>query len=94
MIDTRVLLDPTGERQVATRERAPRLGSLKQASVALLDISKPRGDVFLDCLEALLRARGVGVTRFRKPTYARPAPLELRREIAARCQALIEALAD
>jgi hypothetical protein len=87
-------MDPTSERAVARREPAARPASLSGVTVGLLDISKPRGDVFLDRLETLLRARGIGVERFRKPTYAKPAPYELRREIAARCQAVIEALAD
>jgi hypothetical protein len=34
------------------------------------------------------------VARFRKPTFAKPAPPDVRREIAARCQVVIEALAD
>jgi hypothetical protein len=50
--------------------------------------------VFLERLERLLCDRGITVERFRKPTFAKPAPHELRREIAARCQAVIEALAD
>ena len=29
-----------------------------------------------------------------KPTFTKPAPHDLRREIAARCDAVIEALAD
>ena len=91
---TRVLLDPTNERALAERERAPRPDRLSDLSVGLLDISKPRGDVFLDRLESLLRERGLRVERFRKPTYTKPAPQDLRREIASRCQVVIEALAD
>ena len=45
---TRILLDPTGERRPARRERLPRLPSLDGRTVGLLDISKPRGDLFLD----------------------------------------------
>lgn len=89
-----VLLDPTNERSSAEREGASRPTSLQGLTVGLLDISKPRGDVFLDRLEALLRQRGLQVERFRKPTYAKPAPADLRRDIAARCQVVIEALAD
>ena len=62
--------------------------------MALLDIRKPRGDVFLDELEALLRERGIEVLREAKPTFTKPAPVDLRREIAERCDAVIEALAD
>jgi hypothetical protein len=90
---TRLLLDPTNERATAQREPAPR-PPLAGLTVGLLDISKPRGDVFLDRLEGLLRERGVQVERFRKPTFAKPAPPDLRREIAQRCQVIVEALAD
>jgi hypothetical protein len=90
----RYLLDPSNERAPAVREGAPRLESFSGVTVGLLDISKPRGDVFLERLEALLRERSIGVERYRKPTFAKAAPHELRREIAARCQAVIEALAD
>ena len=91
---TRVLLDPTNERAVAEHPRAARPEQLDGLTVGLLDISKPRGDVFLDRLGGLLRERGVRVERFRKPTYTKPAPQDLRREIASRCQVVIEALAD
>ena len=39
-------------------------------------------------------ARGVEVMRYRKPTFTKPAPADLRHEIATRCDAVIEALAD
>jgi hypothetical protein len=41
-----------------------------------------------------LRERGLTVRREAKPTFTKPAPADLRREIAARCDAVIEALAD
>ena len=86
------ILDPTAEREAADRPLAPRAGAPR--TIALLDIRKPRGDVFLDELEALLRCRGHEVLREAKPTFTRPAPHDLRRDIAARCDAVIEALAD
>jgi hypothetical protein len=89
-----VLLDPTSERQPAVRDRSPRPPLIAGRTVALLDISKPRGDVFLDRLEELFTARGVEVLRFRKPTFAKPAPADLRHEISVRCEAVVEALAD
>jgi hypothetical protein len=89
-----VLLDPTSERSPAHRPLAPRLSSLVGRRVALLDISKPRGDVFLDRVEQLLRERGAEVSRFRKPTFAKPAPTDLRHEITVKSEAVIEALAD
>jgi hypothetical protein len=92
---SKTLLDPTSERQASTaRERAKRTGGLAGTHVALLDISKPRGSVFLDRVEELLRARGLDVRRFTKPTFTKPAPVDLRHEITARCDVVIEALAD
>lgn len=86
------ILDPTAERESSTRPLAPRTGPPRR--IALLDIRKPRGDVFLDELELLLTARGHEVQRTAKPTFTKPAPPDLRREIAERCDAVIEALAD
>jgi hypothetical protein len=86
------ILDPTGELDAVERPLAPRDGEPRR--VALLDIRKPRGDVFLDELEALLRERGVEAVRTQKPTFTKPAPADVRREIARDCEAVIEALAD
>ena len=90
----RVILDPTSERSLGVRARLPRLARLSGARIGLLDISKARGDVFLDRLEAKLSGAGAQVLRFRKPTFTKPAPVDLRQEIATRCDAVIEALAD
>ncbi|NQY58055.1 MAG: hypothetical protein HRT86_16525 [Ilumatobacteraceae bacterium] len=91
---TRTLLDPTSERTVAERARLARPSSVDGLTVGLLDISKPRGDVFLDRLEQRLVAHGASVKRYRKPTFSKPAPADLRHEIAVECQLVIEALAD
>ena len=93
-MSTREVLDPTSERTPPRRERVPRPPALEGLTVGLLDISKPRGDVFLDRLSELLTERGLRVERFRKPTYTKPAPPDLRQELGSRCQAVIEALAD
>ena len=90
----RVLLDPTSGDGPVARPAAPRLPSLDGVTVALLDISKPRGGVFLDRVETLLQQRGATVARYRKRSYARMAPPDLRLEIATHCDAVIEALAD
>jgi hypothetical protein len=87
-------LDPTGERTVAHRTLLERPTSLSGMTVGLLDISKARGDVFLDRLEQRLTDVGAKVKRFKKPTFTKPAPVDLRHEIASQCQVVIEALAD
>jgi hypothetical protein len=90
----RTILDPTSERSVAERQRLARPASLSGLTVGLLDISKPRGDVFLDRLEQRLVEVGASVKRYRKPTFTKPAPVDLRHEIATECHVVIEALAD
>ena len=91
---TREVLDPTGERAAAARALVPRPASLNGLTVGLLDITKARGDVFLDRLDELLRERGLVVERYAKPTFTKPAPIDLRHEIAMKCDVVIEALAD
>ncbi len=88
------LMDPTSERQQAERPRTARLDALAGTTIGLLDISKPRGNVFLDRLEQLLRLRGAEVRRYSKPTFSKPAPVDLRHLISTECDAVIEALAD
>ena len=91
---TITLLDPTSERRPGERPRAIRPPALAGKVIALLDISKPRGDVFLDRLAQLIVERGATVRRYTKPTFTKPAPADLRRQIAQDCHAVIEALAD
>ncbi len=91
---SRVLLDPTSERESSMRPLAKRPESLEGKTVGLLDISKPRGNVFLDRLQDRLADRGIAVERFSKPTFTKPAPADLRREIETKCDVVIEALAD
>ncbi len=89
-----IVLDPTGELDAVERPLAPRPDRGAALRIALLDIRKPRGDVFLDAVEERLVLHGHTVERTAKPTFTKPAPHDLRREIAARCDAVIEALAD
>ena len=88
------VLDPTGESAPAERTLLDRPASVDGLTVGLLDISKPRGDVFLDQLEQRLVERGATVERFSKPTFTKPAPVDLRHEISLQCEVVIEALAD
>jgi hypothetical protein len=88
------VLDPTNETKPAVRALLDRPGSVKGLTVGLLDISKPRGNVFLDRIEEKLSAMGATVIRYAKPTFTKPAPVDLRHEIATQCNVVIEALAD
>lgn len=89
-------LDPRGTNAVEIRKSAPRLINLTGKTLCLLDISKSKGDIFLDHLEELLRRQVPlkAILRRRKPTFARPAPKELFEEIVGSCDAVIEGLAD
>jgi hypothetical protein len=89
-----VLLDPTDESSPAMRERLPRPKELSSLRIGLLDISKARGNIYLDEIEKQLTGRGLAVQRFQKPTFARVAPFELLQQISGRCDVVIEALAD
>jgi hypothetical protein len=89
------ILDPTNERAPVRRQLAARGGTI-EGSVALLDISKPRGNVLLDRLEARLHSAlpNVTIQRYAKPTFTKPAPESLRQEIRAANAFVVEALAD
>ncbi|OGK84904.1 MAG: hypothetical protein A2X51_02610 [Candidatus Rokubacteria bacterium GWC2_70_24] len=92
---TEEFLDPTDSVAVP-RRTAPRPASLDGTVVTLLDISKAKGDHLLDRIEELLRERTSprAIVRRKKPTFARPAPEDLRRDIVGETDVLIEALAD
>jgi len=89
-----VVLDPTAGKAAAQLQPAQRPASLDGLTIGLLNISKPRGDVFLNQVETHLASLGAKVVHYRKPTYSKPAPVDLRHEIAINCDAVIEALAD
>ena len=89
------LVNPLDERAEEKLSPAPRLDSLEGKTLALLDISKPRGKEFLDRLEHILKERyGVSrIVREVKPTYTKPAPGALLERLAF-VDGVIEALAD
>ena len=89
-----ILLDPTSEANPASRDRLVRPNGLEGLTVGLLDISKPRGDVFLDRLDERLSGKGIAVKRYKKPTVAKPAPLAVYQQIALEANVVIEGLAD
>ncbi len=89
------LVNPMNEIAPQAAPAAPRLSQLQGKTIALLDISKPGGSVFLDRIELRLKDRyGVAtVVREMKPTFAKPAPAGVIEKIRA-ADAVIEALAD
>ena len=94
MTHARCSTRPASARRRASEPPA-RPASLDGLTVGLLDISKARGDVFLDRLDrAPRRSAALTVQRYRKPTFTKPAPVDLRHEIATQCHVVIEALAD
>lgn len=88
------LLDPTAERAPTARPAAARPDKLDGLTVGLLDISKPRGDVFMQRLGDAFAEVGVEVRHYAKPTFTKPAPTALRQEIAESCDVVVEGLAD
>ena len=94
MSERPTLLDPTSERAPVARALAARPDSATGLTVGVLDISKARGNVFLDRIAERLTEQGISVKRYRKPTFTRPAPTALRQQMAAECQLVIEGLAD
>ncbi len=94
MTKTTILLDPTSEQKSDKVERLRRPQSLRGKTIGLLDISKARGEVFLDAVEKLLEKHNVTIKRYKKPTFARIIPTELAQTIANECNLVIEALAD
>ncbi len=89
-----ILMDPTAENSPVHRQRRARPETLSGIKVGLLDISKPRGSVFLDRVDVLLTEQGATVSRYMKPTFARVAPTALLQTISDECDVVIEGLAD
>jgi hypothetical protein len=89
------LVNPLNETPPREAHAAPRLDTLAGKRIALLDISKPGGSVFLNRLQHLLTGRyGVReVVRVTKPTFTKPAPQPILDQLRS-VHAVVEALAD
>lgn len=89
------ILDPGDERVPVERQLTQRPEEIA-GTVALLDISKPRGNILLDQLETLIATRlpNVTINRYSKPTFTKPAPDALRHDIREANDFVIEGLAD
>ncbi len=89
------LVHPGNESLPQAAAPPARLASLSGKKIALLDISKPGGSLFLDRLAEILRERYgvVEIIRTRKPTFAKNAPPQVIEQLRG-ADAVIEALAD
>ena len=89
------LISPLNDAAVARGIPAPRLATLAGKRIALLDISKPGGSIFLDRLSHLLTERyGVAeILRSKKATYTKPAQAQVLEALRG-VDAVVEALAD
>jgi nucleotide-binding universal stress UspA family protein len=87
-------VSPIDERHRDVHSLAPRDTQLAGATVVLLDISKRRGDEFLDRIEARLSEHGARTVREAKQIFSKPAEPELVRRIANRGDLTVEGLAD
>ena len=94
MNETTLLLDPTSEHAPPDRQPAALPRSLDGLTVGLLDITKAKGDLFLDQLGKRLAERGISVRHYAKLTSAKPAAPEVGQRIAGECDVVVEALAD
>jgi hypothetical protein len=89
------LIDPRDERPPGSATPAPRLTTLAGRRIALVDISKPGGSVFLDRLAERLThdVRVAHITRATKPTFSKLAPQAVLDEVR-NAEAVVLALAD
>jgi hypothetical protein len=89
------LIDPRNEAMKAPAAAAARLATLAGRRVALVDISKPGGSVFLDRLaQHLKRDHGVAsIARKVKPTFSKLSPAALLDQLRD-AEAVVLALAD
>ena len=87
------ILDPVGfESEAAPKPMAKRVDTLRGKTVGILDIGFPNGSVFLDRVEQVLRSR-YGVTEFlrrAKPSPARVADDQVRKDLLEGCDAIVE----
>jgi hypothetical protein len=91
------ILDPVGfESQVPTKPMAGRLDTLSGKTIGILDIGFPNGNVFLDRIEEVLKSR-YGVAAFvrrAKPSPARVADEQVRKDLVEGCDAIVEGVSS
>ncbi len=93
---TFTVFDPTEEPVGTPFRRADRPANLQGKVIGLLDNGKPKSDMLLRELDALLRAEaGISkVIMLRKPSAFRPAPDEQLDDLARRADAVVTGIGD
>ena len=84
------LHDPRGSRETPSVRLATRPRSLHGLTIGLLENGKENADALLDRTAERLTERGATIVRARKPSFSRPAPLEVIDSLA-HCAAVIAA---
>jgi hypothetical protein len=93
-METRTLLDPTGEHTIPARKQAAKPKKLEDITIGILDIGKARGDVFLNRLHERLLEKGFQVRRYAKPTPSRLVATDTKQKMLSEVQAAVIGLAD
>lgn len=90
------LLNPISQDDIGEKYLAPRLDDLDGKVLGLLDITKNGSEIFLERVEELVRSRFdiINVVHVKKPTFSRPAPVEILINLADQVDFVIEGLAD
>jgi hypothetical protein len=90
-----IVLDPTANSQPQPNQLAPRLTSLQERRLGVLDNRKANADRLFDLVEAILRDRYQAqvVARRQKPDFSRPAPSEVLEDLRA-CDAVLTGVGD
>lgn len=93
---TTTVLNPAAEDLAQKHSLAPRLSSLQGITLGLIDNHKRNADIYLNEVGRLLQTQyGVSkIIKYRKDSQSMPTPAEVMDDLAARCDAIIHAVAD
>ena len=87
------LVNPVGSRAVARVALAPRLATLNGKSIGFIDNIKPNANLFLQCVEELMRADYPGLETHAVRKNFTSSKL-IAHELEGRVQALVNAWGD
>ena len=90
------VLDPTTEPDPLEASAAPRLDTLNNKVLGILDNAKPNADRILDMVAELIAKKYelAGLVKRRKPGASRGAPQEILDELARECDFVIVGVGD